>query len=234
MQINEFIEEVKKINIDITEKQLFQLEKYYNLLIEENEKINLTSITKKEDVYLKHYYDSLTLNKIINLKNVEKMCDIGTGAGFPGIVIKILFPNIKVTLVDSLNKRIEFLKKVINELELQNIEAIHSRIEEYGIKNREKFDLVTARAVASLNILLEYSIPLVKEKGYFVAMKSNVDEELKNINYAMKELSTSIDDKIEFTLPIEERKRTLIKFLKEKETNKKYPRKYSIIKQRPL
>lgn len=234
MTINSFIEELSKIGIELDELKLANLERYFELLVEWNEKMNLTGITKKEDVYLKHYYDSLTLNKIVDLKSIDSMCDIGTGAGFPGIVIKILFPNIKITLVDSLNKRIEFLKKVINELELQNIEAIHSRIEEYGIKNREKFDLVTARAVASLNILLEYSIPLVKEKGYFVAMKSNVDEELKNINFAIKELSTSIDDKIEFTLPIEESKRTLIKYLKEKTTNKKYPRKYSIIKQRPL
>ena len=234
MQINEFIEELKKININITDKQLNQLEKYYQILIEENEKINLTAITKKEDVYLKHYYDSLTLNKIVNLEKINTMCDIGTGAGFPGIVIKILFPNIKVTLVDSLNKRIEFLKKVINELELENIEAIHSRIEEYGIKNREKFDLVTARAVASLNILLEYSIPLVQINGYFVAMKSNVEEEIKNIDRAIKELNTQIKDKIEFNLPIEESKRTLIKFIKNNPTNKKYPRKFSIIKQRPL
>ena len=234
MQISEFIDELKKINIDITPLQLEKLEKYYNLLIEENEKINLTSITKKEDVYLKHYYDSLTLNKIINLNEIETLCDIGTGAGFPGLVIKILFPNIKVTLVDSLNKRIEFLNKVINELELKDIETIHTRVEEYGVKNREKFNLVTARAVAPLNTLLEYAIPLVKKNNYFIAMKSNVIEELKNIDNSLKELDTIIENKIEFNLPYEESKRTLITFKKIKETNKKYPRRFSLIKQKPL
>lgn len=234
MQINDFIEELKKININITDEQLNQLEKYFNILIEENEKINLTSIINKEDVYLKHYYDSLTLNKIIDLNEINTMCDIGTGAGFPGLVIKILFPHIKITLVDSLQKRIDFLNKVINELNLKDIEALHYRIEEYGIKNREKYDLVTARAVASLNILLEYAIPLVKVNKYFVAMKSNIEEEIKSINNASKILSTKIEDKIEFILPFENSKRTLIKFIKIDKTNNKYPRRFSIIKQKPL
>lgn len=234
MQINEFIEELKKININITDEQLTKLEKYYELLIEENEKINLTNITKREDVYLKHFYDSLTLIKIIDLNKIDSLCDIGTGAGFPGLVIKIVFPNINVTLIDSLNKRIDFLNKVIKELELKNIETLHSRIEEYGVKNREKYDLVTARAVASLNVLLEYSIPLVKEDKYFVAMKSNVEEELKNIDKAIKELDIKLENKIEFKLPIEESKRTLISFKKLQKTSKKYPRRYAIIKQKPL
>ncbi len=234
MQISEFIDELNKLNINISSEQIDQLERYYNLLIEENEKINLTSIVEKEDVFLKHYYDSLTLNKIIDLNKIETMCDIGSGAGFPGLVIKILFPNIKVTLVDSLQKRINFLNKVIKELNLKEIEAIHSRIEEYGIKNREKYDLVTARAVAPLNILLEYAIPIVKLNGNFIAMKSNVDEELRNINHALDELNTNIDNKIEFNLPFENSKRTLIKFTKTSKTKLKYPRRFSVIKQHSL
>ena len=234
MTINEFIEELKKININITDDKIKQLDKYYEILVEENKNINLTSITKKEDVYLKHYYDSLTLIKIIDLNNIDSLCDIGTGAGFPGLVIKILFPHIKITLVDSLNKRINFLDKVIKELKLDKIETIHSRIEEYGIKNREKYDIVTARAVAPLNILLEYAIPLLKVNGYFIAMKSNVEEELKNITNAVKELNIRQEDIIEFKLPYEESKRTLIKYVKLNKTNNKYPRRFSIIKQKPL
>ena len=234
MTISEFIEELKKININITSEQLEKLDKYYKILIQENENINLTSIIEKDSVYLKHYYDSLTLMKIIDLNNINSLCDIGTGAGFPGLVIKILFPHINVTLVDSLNKRINFLNKVIKELELNKIEAIHSRIEEYGTKNSERYDLVTARAVAPLNILLEYAIPLVKINKNFVAMKSNVDEELKNIDNAIKELNIKQESIIEFSLPYEESKRTLIKYTKLRKTSNKYPRRFAIIKQKPL
>ena len=234
MNLEVFKNELEKLNINVNNTQLKQLEDYYNLLIEWNNKINLTAITEKDQVYLKHFYDSLTITKIINLNEIDSLCDIGTGAGFPGMVIKILFPNINVILVDSLNKRIEFLNKVIKELELKDIETIHTRVEEYGVKNREKFNLVTARAVAPLNTLLEYAIPLVKKNNYFIAMKSNVLEELKNIDNSLKKLDTIIENKIEFNLPYEESKRTLISFKKIKETNKKYPRRFSLIKQKPL
>ncbi len=155
MTISEFIEELKKLNIEPTEEQLNQLNKYYELIVEYNKVMNLTGITEKEQVCLKHFYDSLTIAKVIDLNKEETLCDIGTGAGFPGIVLKILFPNLKITLIDSLNKRIEFLKIVIKELNLNNIEAIHTRAEEYAKDNIEKFDVVTSRAVAPLNILLE-------------------------------------------------------------------------------
>ena len=154
-----FIEELNKLNINITDKQLKQLDAYYNLLIEENKKYNLTSITKEEDVYLKHFYDSLTITKIIDL-NKESLCDIGTGAGFPGIVLKILFPNLKVTLLDSTLKKCNFLKLAIEELNLTDIEVINERAEIYSKKEREKYDIVTSRAVAPLKHLLEYSVPL--------------------------------------------------------------------------
>ena len=149
MNKNEFIKYLEDINIYPTTSQLDKLDKFYNLLIEWNQKINLTRITNKEDVYLKHYYDSLTLNRVINLKEVKTLCDVGTGAGFPGIVIKIMFPEIRITLVDSLQKRVNYLNEIIKELNLDNIEAIHTRGEDY----KEKFEVVTSRGVASMDKL---------------------------------------------------------------------------------
>ncbi len=227
-------EEFEKIGIKINDNQLNQLEKYYKLLIEYNKVMNLTGITKKEEVYLKHFYDSATLNKIIDLKSINTLCDLGSGAGFPGLVIKILFPNIKVVLVDSLQKRINFLNEVIKELNLKNIEAVHERIEVYAKNNIEKFDLVTARAVAKLNMLLEIGIPMTKINGNFIAMKANVTEELINIDKLCESLNCKLTQKLEFVLPIENSIRTLIKFKKNKKTSKLYPRKFEQIKKKPL
>ncbi len=234
MTENNFVENVKKLGIEINDKQLKQLEKYYELLIEWNEKINLTGITKKEDVYLKHFYDSLTMQKIVNLYNVETLCDVGTGAGFPGLVLKIMFPNLKITLLDALNKRINFLNDVIEKLELKDIETIHSRSEDYALKNREKFDIVTARAVASLPVLMELCVPLVKEQGYFIPLKANITEEKILSKNAISKLYLKEVDEIKFILPVEESNRCLVKYLKEKKTDKKYPRKFSEIKKRAL
>lgn len=228
-----FIEELKKINITLTNNQLEQLEKYYEMLVEYNKVMNLTGITDHDQVFLKHFYDSLTLLKIIDLTQEETLCDIGTGAGFPGLVIKICFPNLKVVLLDSLNKRTKFLSDVINELKLDNIEVVHTRAEEYALKNRNKFDVTTARAVAHLSTLLEYSIPMTKQNKYFIALKANVDEEIKEIDNALKCLNTKIEEKIEFNLPVENSNRTIIKFKKLKD-NGKYPRKYSEIKKNRL
>lgn len=234
MNLNKFIMELKKININITDEQLYQLNLYYELLIEENKKYNLTSITEKESVFLKHFYDSLTINKIIDLNTINSLCDIGTGAGFPGMVIKILFPHINITLVDSLNKRVNFLKIVADKLNLNKIEIIHDRAEEFSVKNIEKFDLVTARAVSHLSNLLEYSVQCIKIDGYFIAMKSNIEIELEESKQAMKELSCSLENQLNFLLPIEESNRTLLKIKKNKKTNKKYPRKFSEIKKKRL
>lgn len=234
MNINEFVKNLKETNIDINDEQLKQLELYYESLIEWNEKINLTRITEKEDVYLKHFFDSATINKIINLNDIETFCDLGTGAGFPGIVIKILFPNINITLVDSLNKRIVFLNEVIKQLGLKKINTIHSRIEDFARENRNKYDLVTARAVAPLNILLEYALPIVKKDKYFLAMKANAEEELKNANNAMKVMSAKLLKKEIFLLPFEESNRTLLLFQKMNITSNKYPRNNNEIKKRPL
>lgn len=234
MEINEFIEQLKLINIVIDDKQIEQLNKYYELLIEYNKVMNLTGITEKKQVYLKHFYDSLTIAKIINLENEDNLCDIGTGAGFPGLVIKILFPKLKVTLVDSLNKRTEFLKKVIKELKLDNIEAIHERAEDFAKKNREKYDVATTRAVAPLNILLEYTVPILKENKYFIAYKGNISQEINNSKNAFNKLNCQVEKIEEFKLPIEESVRNLIKIKKIKKTNMKFPRKYSEIKSKPL
>lgn len=234
MNQNKFIEELKKINIELTDKQLKNLEIYYEMLVEYNEKMNLTGITEKEQVYLKHFYDSLTIMKIINLNNEQTLCDIGTGAGFPGMVLKIVFPNLKITLVDSLNKRIEFLKDIKERINLENIEIIHARAEEFARDNIEKFDVVTARAVAHLSILLEYSIPMVKINKYFIAMKGNINEELEESKNAIKILNSKLEEVIEFKLPIEESTRNLVKITKISTTNNKYPRKYSEIKKKKL
>ena len=234
MTISEFIEELKKLNIEPTDKQLDQLDKYYKLLIKYNKIMNLTGITEENQVYLKHFYDSLTIAKVIDLKQEETLCDIGTGAGFPGIVLKIIFPNLKITLIDSLNKRIEFLKIVIEELDLNNIEAIHTRAEEYAKKNIEKFDVVTSRAVAPLNILLELSIPLLKINKYFISYKGNISREIIESKNSLEILKSKIEKIEEFNLPIENSKRTIIKIKKNNKTNKKYPRKFSDIKKMPL
>lgn len=228
-----FLKELTNLKIEYTDEMLIKLEEYYKILIEENKKYNLTAITNKEDAYLKHFYDSLTINKIINLNN-QNLCDIGSGAGFPGIVIKIFFPNLDITLVEATGKRCHFLNYVINKLNLDKIKVINERAEIYSLKNREIYDIVTARAVAPLPHLLEYSIPLVKINGYFIAMKGNVEDELKLIINYYKKLNISLESHQQFTLPYENSLRTLIKFKKIDKTPIKYPRPYKDIKKKLL
>lgn len=233
MNKEEFIVAVKDLDINITDKMLNDLNTYYKMLIDYNSHTNLTRITEENEVYLKHFYDSLTLVKAIDLDN-QTLLDIGTGAGFPGLVLKIVFPNLKVTLVDSLNKRIMFLKSVIEKLNLKDIEAIHARAEEYILDKRESFDIVTSRAVANLNTLSELCIPFVKVGGYFVPMKADVKEELKSAEKGVKTLGGVLKDTIIFELPYDAGTRTLIKIEKLVETSVKYPRKFSEIKKKPL
>lgn len=206
MNKEQFIAETKKLGINLTEEQLNKLDQFYNLLIEWNEKINLTRITKKEDVYLKHFYDSLTLSKVIDLSKKETLCDVGTGAGFPGIVLKIVYPNLKITLVDALQKRVNYLNTIIKDLQLENIQAIHTRGEDL----HDKYDVVTARAVANIEKLLKYTMHLVNNTGVFVAMKGNIDNELT------PEIENKVSKKYQilkiekFELPIENSQRSLI------------------------
>jgi len=206
MNNEEFLVELKKLNIIPTEEQLNKLEKFYELLIDWNKKINLTRIVEKEDVYLKHFYDSLTITKVVDLTKINTLCDVGTGAGFPGIVLKIMYPNLKITLIDSLQKRVNYLNEVIKELELEDIEAIHIRGEDY----KGSFDLVTSRAVANIEKLVGYTMHLLSENGVFVAMKGNIDEEL-TISVQRK-LSIKYNFlKIEkFVLPKENSQRSLL------------------------
>lgn len=234
MNKEEFVEKLKELNICVTETQLMQFDKYQQLLSEWNQKINLTGITEYEQVYLKHFYDSSTLCKVINLENESTLCDVGTGAGFPGIVLKILFPKLRVTLVDSLEKRIKFLNILIKELNLKGIEAVHYRAEEYAKRYREKYDVVTARAVSNLSILLEYCIPMVKTGKYFIPLKANISQEIKDSDTALRKLDCEIEEICQFNLPIENSVRTILRIKKLKETNKKYPRKYSDIKKKHL
>lgn len=230
MNLALFIEETKKLGITITDFQLEKLNQFYELLISWNQKMNLTRITEKEDVYLKHFYDSLTLSKVIDLNQDLTLCDVGSGAGFPGIVLKICFPNLKITLLDSLQKRVNYLNEIIKELDLKDIEAIHTRAEEYAKQNREKFDIVTARAVANLKILSELCIPMVKVNGLFIAMKANIEEEIENSTEILKKLDSKIEKIETFYLPIENSIRNIIMIQKQKTTNTLYPRRIEKIK----
>ena len=214
MNKEDFINELKKLHINITEKQLEQLELYKKLLIEKNKVMNLTALTLEKDIYLKHFYDSLTLTKAIDLTPNLKVLDIGTGAGFPGIVLKIVFPSLKIVLVDALKKRVEFLNIVIKELNLKDIIAIHERAEIYSHKEKENFDIVTSRAVAKINTLLELGAQLVKVNGYFTIMKGEVAEELESSKKAISILGFKQEEVISFKLPFENSKRNIIKLKK--------------------
>ena len=228
-----FIKELAKLNITITEKQLKDLDIYCQLLSEENKKYNLTNITEEKMVYLKHFYDSLTIVKAVNLNN-QYLLDIGTGAGFPGLVLKIIFPNLKVDLLDATQKKCHFLSLVIERLSLKNINVINARAEEYTKNHREKYDIVTSRAVAPLKHLLEYSIPTLKENGLFISLKSNIDEELLNIDNYYHKLFLINENIIKFKLPYEESNRTIYMITKYKKTPLIYPRTYSQIKKKDL
>ena len=230
MNKQEFFEELEKLGINLTNDQIDKLARFYQLLVIWNEKINLTTIIKEEEVYLKHFYDSLTLIKVIDLRQPLTVLDVGTGAGFPGIVLKIVFPNLKITLLDSLTKRINYLNEIIKELDLHDIETVCSRCEEYTKINREKYDLVVARAVSHLKILSEMIIPTVKVNGYFIAMKANLNDELEKTIPMLKKLDSELKEIKEFSLPIENSKRTLVVIKKNAKTALLYPRKYSEIK----
>ncbi len=221
---------IEDLGINLTSHQIEQFEKFYEILVEKNKVMNLTGITEKSLVYLKHFYDSLTLVKAHDLTKVLKICDIGGGAGFPSIPLKIAFPNLDVTVVDSLGKRINFLNDVIRELGLTNIKALHQRAEDHAEDNRESYDVVTARAVARLSVLSELCIPLVRIDGYFTPLKAELNDEMKNAESTIIELGGKLEEKIDFLLPIENSTRTILKIKKIRKTELKYPRSFGIIK----
>ena len=229
MNKDQFIFECNKLGILINDNIYEKLELYKDLLIEWNNKFNLTTIVLDEDIYLKHFYDSICLVKATDLNN-KKLLDFGTGAGFPGMVIAILFNNSNITLLESNNKKVSFLEHVKKELELKNVNIICDRVENYAKNNREKFDIVTCRAVSNLNIIMELSTALLKINGLFLPLKSNVEEELNKAERNIDKLSYKLIDKIEYKLPKEQSNRTILVFKKYKKTDEKYPRNYNIIK----
>lgn len=239
MEIEEFSKLIssygKEISIEFSNIQIEKFYKYMNLLIEWNEKINLTAITEPKEIIMKHFIDSLTILKDIKGKNT--LVDVGTGAGFPGIPLKIMDEEIKITLLDSLNKRINFLNEVINQLDLKNIETIHSRVEDAGKnkKYRERFDIATARAVANLATLSEYMLPLVKVGGKSICMKgSEVSEELQNSKKAISILGGEIENIDNFQLPKSDMMRNIVIIKKVKNTPNKYPRKPGTPSKEPI
>ncbi len=220
--------ELQNLGITLTDKQKEQLEIYKDFLIEYNKHTNLTRIIDEKDIYLKHFYDSLTIVKYIDLSNKNTLLDIGTGAGFPGMVLKIVYPNLEVTLLDSNNKKITFLKQLSEKLNVK-VNAIQARSEEYIKEKREYFDVVTSRAMANLRVLLELSIPYVKVNGKFIAMKANASEELKEASNTHEKLGAKLSSIHEFELIKENSKRTIIVYDKISNTDTKYPRKYDVI-----
>ncbi len=225
--IEYLVNELKKIGLQLNNKQLEQLVKYYEMLICKNEVMNLTAITQWEDVVLKHFIDSLSLVNYFDLSKALRVLDLGTGAGFPGIPLKIAFPHLEMVLLDSLNKRVSFLQEVIDDLELTNILAIHNRAEEYqkSENTRERFDLVVSRAVANLASLSEYCLPYVTVGGYFIPYKSgNIDTELEASKNALSILGGKLEEVNNFMLPDSDIGRTFVKIKKTRNTPKKYPR----------
>ena len=232
-----FENKLNELGIALTDKQKQQFDKFYELLVEWNKVMNLTGITEYEEVNEKHFVDSLSIVKALDMKSVKSVIDVGTGAGFPGIPLKIAFPHLKVVLLDSLNKRINFLNTVIAELGLTDIKTIHGRAEDYAKQTeyREKFDLCVSRAVANLSTLSEYCLPYVSADGLFVPYKSGeIDEELENSKKAVKILGGKIENVVKFQLPGTEIARSFVKIRKISNTNKKYPRKAGLPAKEPL
>ncbi|NQD66994.1 16S rRNA (guanine(527)-N(7))-methyltransferase RsmG [Bacillus haikouensis] len=237
MNTEQFQSSLTEKGISLSPKQLDQFQKYFEILVEWNEKMNLTAITDKEEVYLKHFYDSISAAFFIDFTDKKTICDVGAGAGFPSIPLKICFPHLHVTIVDSLNKRISFLNHLSKELGLDHTHFYHDRAETFGKKkeHRESYDIVTARAVARMSVLSELCLPLVKKGGLFVAMKaSNANEELMTGKKAIATLGGQTEKVFSFVLPEEESERNIVKINKVKETPNKYPRKPGTPNKLPL
>lgn len=232
-----FDEKLSALGITLTENQYEQFDKYYELLVEWNKVMNLTGITEYEEVNEKHFIDSLSIVKVVDISKVNTVIDIGTGAGFPGIPLKIAFPHLKITLLDSLNKRIKYLNTVIENLGLENIQTIHGRAEDFARKeeHREQYDIAVSRAVANLSTLSELCIPYVKIGGMFIPYKSGeIEEEVKEAQTAIKILGARKKEIIKFTLPGSDINRSFVKIEKVKNTGKKFPRKAGLPGKEPI
>ena len=231
----DFREEVFKLDVKLTSTMEEQFKEYFAFLVEKNQVMNLTAITEEEEVYRKHFLDSLELLQVLKDMPKYTLCDVGSGAGFPSIPLAIVQNQVEVTIIDALNKRIGFLKELVQKINVNNVAAIHSRAEDYAKIKRESFDVVTARAVARLNVLSELCLPLTKVGGLFLAMKgSSGEEELRESKKAIELLGGSILKTISFTLPDEQEQRQIIVIKKIKPTPAKYPRSFSKIKERAL
>lgn len=235
--LEKFLKGLEELQIELSDNQIKQFIRYYEMLVEKNKVMNLTAITEFDEVIEKHFLDSLSLIKVYDLQKEVSVMDMGTGAGFPGIPLKIAFPHLKITLLDSLNKRINFLNEVVETLGLENVETCHGRAEDFGHRKeyREQYDLCTSRAVANLSTLSEYCVPFVKIGGQFVSYKSgNVDNELRESEKAIRILGGEIGKVCSFVLPETDFARTLVPIKKIKSTGKKYPRKAGTPSKEPL
>ncbi len=234
---DQFVHDLSELGVSLDDNQISRFIRYYEMLVEWNQVMNLTAITEYDDVMKKHFIDSISLIKAYDVKSQVKVIDVGTGAGFPGLALKIAYPSLQVTLLDSLNKRIQFLDAVINELQLSGVDTIHGRAEDYAkpAKIREKYDLCVSRAVANLSTLSEYCLPFVKEGGYFISYKSEkITEEVQKAESAIKILGGKIENQVEFYLPDSDIYRNLFVIKKIKKTPVKYPRKAGLPSKEPL
>ncbi len=236
-RVEGFQRDLETLGISLSEGQLGQFLRYYELLAEWNGRMNLTAITEYQEVLKKHFVDSLSLTRVCSPARIGSLIDVGTGAGFPGLALKIAFPGLQVTLLDSLNKRIRFLEAVIEELKLKDVKAVHGRAEDYAATGswREGFDLCVSRAVANLSTLSEYCIPFVKIGGYFIAYKSEkADSEVSEARKAINLLGGRIKERAEFTLPDSDIRRSLVVVEKARRTPEKYPRKAGLPSKEPI
>lgn len=236
MNESQFVQQLESKGFTVTEEQRKQFAIYYENLVEWNKLMNLTAVTEKEEVYLKHFFDSITASFYFDFNKVQSICDVGAGAGFPSIPLKIMFPHLEVTIVDSLNKRINFLNHLSAELDLTNVRFIHDRAETFGKgEYRESFDVVTARAVARLSVLSELCLPLVKKGGHFIALKGAQGEiEVEEGLFAIGILGGEVIDNHSLVLPEEESTRYILDIKKKRQTPKKYPRKPGTPNKEPL
>lgn len=236
-RITALTDRCEELGITLNDRQIQDFMAYYEYLTEQNKLLNLTSITEFEEVMVKHFTDSLSIVKAVDMKQCKTLIDVGTGAGFPGLPLKIAYPHLQVVLLDSLNKRVNFLNTLIDKIQYKNIEAIHGRAEDMAKNSlyREKFDIAVSRAVANLASLSEYCIPFVKVNGWFISYKStNIDEEIKSAEHAITVLGGKLKEKKDFLLPDSDIGRSLVMIHKEKHTSGKYPRKAGLPSKEPL